>query len=74
MATIRLSVNPEDNDHQVVQAVGAAVVTKNIELTVDIGTLAAAGLLAPQIRLQTLMALEKMHAWIESSGKFLTAG
>lgn len=74
MATIRLSVNPEDNDHQVVQAAGAAVVTKNIEVTIDIGTLASAGLSAPQIRLQVLMALEKIHAYIETSGKFLTAG
>lgn len=74
MATIRLSVNPEDNDHGVVQAAGAGVVTKNIELTIDIGTLASAGLSANQIRMQVLQALEKMHAWIETSGKFLTAG
>jgi hypothetical protein len=74
MATIRLSVNPEDSDHGVVQAVGAAVVTKNIEITIDVGTLAAAGLSANQIRLQTLMALEKFHAFVETSGKFVTAG
>lgn len=74
MATIRLSVNPEDNDHAVVQAAGAAVATKNIELTIDIGTLAGAGLSANQIRMQALQALEKFHAFIETSGKFLTAG
>ena len=74
MATIRLSVNPEDHDHGVVQAAGAAVVTKNIEITIDTGTLAAAGMSAAQIRMQTLLALEKFHAFIETSGKFVTAG
>lgn len=74
MATIRLSVNPEDNDHQVVQAAGAAVVTKNIELTIDIGTLATAGMSAPMIRASVVQALAKFEAWIETSGKFLTAG
>ena len=74
MATVRFSINPQDNDHQIVQAAGAAVVTKNIELTVDIGALAAAGLSAPQIRLQTLMALTNLHNWIETSGKVLLPG
>ena len=67
-------MNPEDNDHGVVQAVGAAVVTKNIEITIDTGTLAAAGMSSVQIRMQVLIALEKFHAFIETSGKFVTAG
>lgn len=74
MATIRLSINPEDNDHQVVQAVGAAVVTKNIELTIDIGTLSGAGMSANMIRSAVVRALAEFEAWIETSGKFLTAG
>lgn len=74
MATIRLSVNPEDNDHQVVQAAGAAVATKNIELTIDIGTLAAAGMSSVMIRSAVLRALNQFEAWLETSGKFLTAG
>lgn len=35
MATVRFSLNPQDSIEQVVIAVGAATVTKAIELTVD---------------------------------------
>lgn len=35
MATVRFSINPEDPIEAVVIAVGAATVTKKIELTVD---------------------------------------
>jgi hypothetical protein len=35
MATVRFSLNPEDPIESVIQAVGAATVTKRIELTVD---------------------------------------
>lgn len=35
MATVRFSINPEDPIESVVIAVGAATVTKKIELTVD---------------------------------------
>lgn len=35
MATVRFSLNPQDSIEQVVIAVGAATVTKSIELTVD---------------------------------------
>lgn len=35
MATVRFSINPEDPIESVVIAVGAATVTKSIELTVD---------------------------------------
>lgn len=37
MATIRLSINPGDSQFQIIQAAGAATVTKFIELTVDTG-------------------------------------
>jgi len=73
MATRRYSINPEDHDHAVTEAAGAAVAAKNIELTVDWDGLAAAGLPGQQARLQVLGALQKLHAYIESSGKFNVA-
>ena len=36
MATRRYSLNTGDNEYQVTEAVGAATVTKGIELTVDL--------------------------------------
>lgn len=74
MATVRLSINPEDNDHQVVQAAGAAVATKNIELTIDIGTLSGAGMSANMIRSAVVRALNQFEAYLETSGKFLIQG
>jgi hypothetical protein len=35
MATIRISINPEDPIESIVYAAGAATVTKNIEVTVN---------------------------------------
>lgn len=35
MATVRFSINPQDPIESVVIAVGAATVTKSIELTID---------------------------------------
>lgn len=35
MATIRIMTNPEESIEQITQAVGAANVTKNIEITVN---------------------------------------
>ncbi|MEA3108760.1 MAG: hypothetical protein QOI88_3365 [Gammaproteobacteria bacterium] len=37
MATVRLSIFPTARMDQITQAVGAATVTNNIELTVDLG-------------------------------------
>lgn len=80
MATRRYSINPEDGDHGVaagpggiVEAAGAAVAAKNIELTVDWDGLAAAGLSGQQARLQVLTALDRLHAYIETSGKYNVA-
>ena len=73
MATRRYSINPEDHDHAVTDAVGAATATKNIELTVDWDNLAALGLSGQHARLQVLAALERLHAYIETSGKFNVA-
>jgi hypothetical protein len=70
MATRRYSINPQDNDHQVTEAAGAAVVTKNIELTVDFDSLIAAtpSMTGTQAKMQVLMALKKLHAHIETRG------
>ena len=72
MATRRYSINPEDNDHGITEAAGLAVVTKSIELTVDWDGMAAYAnpMSGQQARMQVLAALEKLHAYIESSGKF----
>lgn len=74
MATRRLSVAVEGNDHQVTDAVGAAVVTAPVELTVDTDALIASGLSSTQVRMQVLLALEKLGAYIETSGKFNMPG
>lgn len=75
MATRRYSINPEDQDHAVTEAAGLAVVTKNIELTVDWDGLAALtpAMSGQQARLQVLAALERLHAYIETTGKFNVA-
>ena len=70
MATKRYSVAPQDFDRQITDAVGLAVVTKPIELTVDWDGLIASGLSGQQARLQVLLALEKLHSYIETAGKF----
>lgn len=74
MATRRLSVAVEGNDHQVTDAVGAAVVTAPVELTIDTDALIASGLSSTQVRMQVLLALKKLHAYIETSGKFNMPG
>jgi len=65
MATRRFSINPEDADFQITEAVGAATASKTIELTVDFGALAAAGLSDVQAKMQVHQALEKLGNWIE---------
>lgn len=70
MATRRYSLNPEDSMQAVTEAAGAAVASKSIELTVDWDGLASAGLSGQQARLQVLAALEKLHGYIETSGKY----
>lgn len=62
--------NPEDQDHAVTEAAGLAVVSKNVELTVDWDGLIAAGLSGQQARMQVLLALEKIASYIETTGKF----
>ena len=65
MATRRFSINPEDADFQVTENIGAATVNKTIELTVDFGALAAAGLSDQQAKMQVNQAIEKLAAYIE---------
>lgn len=66
MATRRYSINPEDADYQVTEAVGAAVATKNIELTVDFAGLAALtpAMTGVQAKTAVLDALDKLKAYI----------
>jgi hypothetical protein len=70
MATRRYSINVDQNDHTLTDAVGLAIVTSLIELTVDWDGLISAGLSGQQARMQVLQALEKIHAYIEGPGKF----
>lgn len=76
MATRRYSVNPQDADFQVTEAVGSVTVSKSIELTVDWDGLIAAGLSGQQARMQVALALEKILSYLEggkqtpASGKF----
>lgn len=72
MATRRYMANPEDAAFQITEAAGAAVVSKNIELTVDWDALAALtpAMSGQQARLNVINALYKMIEYIEQTGKF----
>lgn len=72
MATRRYMANPEDAAFQITEAAGAAVVSKNIELTVDWDALAALtpAMSGQQARLQVINSLYKMIEYIEQTGKF----
>lgn len=70
MATRLYSINPEDSEFAVVEAVGSANVTKNIELTVNTSpTLMTDGNTASgsrQItREEVLLSIDKFKNWIE---------
>lgn len=55
MATRLYSINVQDNEFAIVEATGSAVVTKSIELTVDLGT-------TPQVtKNQVILALEQLR-------------
>lgn len=68
MATIRLSINPEDPIESVVSAVGAATVTKNIELTVNQAAVVtdASSTVSPRpiSRKEVLVALDNLRAYL----------
>ena len=70
MATRLYSLNPQDNDHQVTEAVGSATVTKRIELTVDWDSLASDGLSGQAARRAVIDALTNFCNYLETTGKF----
>ena len=69
MATRIYRCNPQDNDHTVTAAVGSAT-TARIELTIDWDSFAGDNISAQQARMQALLALEKIAAFIETTDKF----
>lgn len=73
MATRRYSLNPQDHDYQTLESVGAATVNKRIELTVDFDAMAASGLSDQQAKLQVMLAIEKLKAYIETRSRWKPA-
>ena len=69
MATRLYQMNPQDNDHTIVEGAGSAT-TKRIEITIDWDTMASDGLSGQQARMQVLLALEEFAAYLETSGKY----
>lgn len=69
MATRRYMINAGERDFEITEAVGAAVVTKNIELTVDFDALIALTptLTGTQARLQVAQAVQALAERIASS-------
>lgn len=65
MATIRFSTFPGATEAQIVQAVGAAVVTSNIELTVDMGNTMDGATRVIQ-RDEVLLALQRLRDYLLS--------
>lgn len=70
MATRRYMINPEDPTFSVTEAVGAAVASKKIEVTIDFGALAAltpsmTGTLAKR---NVIDALQRIAEYIETKG------
>ena len=59
MATRRYSIAPGQNEYQVVEAVGAAVVTAPIEITIDLANIAGLGNKPPS-RQDVFMAIESL--------------
>jgi hypothetical protein len=63
MATVRWSIFPGATEGQVTQAVGAATVTNNIELTVDMGN-TMDGTTRVISREEVLLALQRLRDYI----------
>jgi hypothetical protein len=66
MATRRYSIQPGDDEFAVTEAVGAATVTKCIELTVDLATSTVNGASGTRAvtKEEVLLALEKLENYI----------
>jgi hypothetical protein len=77
MATFRYSINPEDPVESIVGAVGAATVTKNIELTINQAALITDGSSPTNPRAikksEILQALGRLQQYIlkDTTGNFL---
>lgn len=67
MATVRLSISPTQREDQVTQAVGAATVTTNVELTIDLGTTMDGGTRVIS-KEEVLLCLERMVDYITKGG------
>lgn len=69
MATVRFSINPQDPIEAVVIAVGAATVTKSIEVTVDQAALVTDASRTPNpraiIRKEVIVALQNIIARLQ---------
>lgn len=76
MATIRISINPEDPIESIVVAVGAATVTKNIEVTVNQAAVVtdASSTTNPRAisRTEVVRALLNVLAWLERDSSITT--
>jgi len=69
MATIRISINPEDPIESIVVAAGAAVVTKKIEVTVEqaVTVTDASSTVSPRpiSRKEVILALYNVINWMQ---------
>ena len=69
MATIRISINPEDPIESVVVAAGAAIVTKKIEVTVEQSAVVtdASSTVSPRpiSRKEVILALYNVINWMQ---------
>lgn len=69
MATRIYRANPEDNDHTITEAAGAAT-TKYIEVTIDWDSMIGAGISGQQARRVAIDQLMNICNYIETSGKY----
>lgn len=67
MATVRLSIFPTATEAQITQAVGAATVTNNIELTIDQGN-TMDGATRALTKVEVLLCIERLADFIEHGG------
>lgn len=69
MATVRISINPEDPIESIVVAAGAAVVTKKIEVTIEQAVTVTDASRIPNPRAisrsEVVYALQNIIAWLQ---------
>lgn len=68
MATVRFSVPVDGIESAITQAVGAATVTTNVELTVDLGNTMEGSTRVIQ-KDEVLLALKRLQDYIMTGGK-----